>query len=48
MQVNVKALVAGVVFGITVAVVAWAITTDQIWQNVYNSTNQSIRIRQVP
>lgn len=48
MRVNVKALIAGIVFGVMAAVVAWALTTDQIWNNVYDSSNQAIRIRSVP
>lgn len=48
MKVNVKALVAGILFGLSLAIVAWAMTTDQIWNKVYSSSNQAIRIRSVP
>jgi len=46
-KINGKAL--AVAFALTLAgwAVVWAITIDQIWQNVYDSTNTSLRITQV-
>lgn len=48
MKFNVKAFLAGVLFAVGFAAVVWAVTQDQIWASVYDSTTTSIRIRQVP
>lgn len=47
MKINYKAFFAGVFFAIGIATLAWALTTDQIWQSVYDSSTTSIRIEQV-
>lgn len=42
-----KWLVIGALVGLTFAVSVWAITVDQIWQRVYDSTHTALRINQV-
>lgn len=48
MNFNARAFLAGVLFAVGFAAVTWAITQDQIWSSVYDSSNQALRIRQVP
>ena len=47
MKINGKAL--GIAFIVTMGfwAIAWAITTDEIWRNIYDSTNTAIRLNQV-
>ena len=42
-------LAFGVSFIVIIAfyAIGWALTSDQIWQNVYDSVNQAIRLHQV-
>jgi hypothetical protein len=47
MHFDKKFFLLGVLSGLIFAVAAWAITSDQIWQHVYDSTNTAIRINQV-
>lgn len=47
MKFDKRFFVAGVVAGLLFCAVVWAITVDQIWRNVYDSTNTAIRINQV-
>lgn len=44
MTLNRKWLVFGILTGLLIAVSAWAITTNQIWQNVYDSSNTALRL----
>lgn len=42
-----KFFVLGVLAGLAFSAVVWAITVEQIWQNVYDSTNSALKIHQV-
>jgi hypothetical protein len=46
-EINRKAL--GIAFVVTLAcwAIAWAITVDEVWRNVYDSANTALRINQV-
>lgn len=44
---NKIALVVGFVVTLAIFAIAWAITVDQIWQNVYDSANTAIRLNVV-
>jgi hypothetical protein len=48
MNFDSKWFAIGVIIGLVFSAVSWAITTDQIWQAVYNSSNSSIRVTVVP
>lgn len=47
MKINGKALGLGFLIGLAFWAVAWALTVDQIWNNVYDATNKAIRLNQV-
>lgn len=47
MHFDKRFFVAGVIAGLLFSVAVWAITVDQIWNKVYDSTNTAIRINQV-
>lgn len=42
-----KGLIAGFVLGLIISAISWAITVDQIWNSVYDSSNTALRINQV-
>jgi hypothetical protein len=46
-EINRKAL--GVAFIVTLAcwAIAWAVTVDEVWRSVYDSTHTALRINQV-
>jgi uncharacterized membrane protein YqhA len=47
MRIDKRWLALGVLLGIVTAGVAYAKTTSQIWQSVYDSVHTAIRINQV-
>ncbi len=48
MRFNKEWFAIGVIIGLCFSAVAWALTVDQIWQDIYNSTAHSIRVTVVP
>lgn len=48
MKINGKALAMAFIVTIACYAIGWAITVDQIWQAVYNSANQTLRVTAVP
>jgi hypothetical protein len=46
-EINRKAL--GIAFIVTLAcwAIAWAVSVEEIWRNVYDSSNQALRINEV-
>lgn len=47
MKIDKKAFGIAFVLTLCAYVLAWALTTDQIWQKVYDSGNTAIRVNQV-
>lgn len=47
MKVNVKALLFGMAMALAIASITYAYTQDQIWNKVYDSVAQAIRVTQV-
>jgi hypothetical protein len=47
MKLNRKAMVVAFVVTLGVWAIAWAITIDQIWNNVYDASNTALRTNQV-
>jgi hypothetical protein len=47
MKFHRRAFVVAFVVTLAFWAIAWALTVDQIWQNVYDSSNTAIRINQV-
>lgn len=44
---NKIALAVGFIVTLAFYAIGWAITIDQIWQNVYDSANQALRLNVV-
>lgn len=47
MKINGKALGLGLLIGLAFSALVWAYTVDQIWNKVYDSANNAIRLNQV-